>query len=61
MGKNKRELTLRFLAEPTDVNFGGKVHGLFTISERENKNLFSYSQANKHLVSIKYKDYTRLS
>lgn len=22
-----RELTLRFLAEPTDVNFGGKVHG----------------------------------
>ena len=27
MGKNKRELTLRFLAEPTDVNFGGKVHG----------------------------------
>ncbi|WP_163931209.1 acyl-CoA thioesterase [Paraferrimonas sp. SM1919] len=24
---NKRELTLRFLAEPGDVNFGGKVHG----------------------------------
>lgn len=24
---NQRELTLRFLAEPTDVNFGGKVHG----------------------------------
>lgn len=23
----ERELTLRFLAEPTDVNFGGKVHG----------------------------------
>ncbi|GLP96491.1 acyl-CoA thioesterase [Paraferrimonas sedimenticola] len=23
----KRSLTLRFLAEPTDVNFGGKVHG----------------------------------
>ncbi|MFM9983621.1 MAG: acyl-CoA thioesterase [Flavobacteriales bacterium] len=22
-----KELTLRFLAEPTDVNFGGKVHG----------------------------------
>src|SRR5688572_29446106 len=22
-----REVTLRFLAEPTDVNFGGKVHG----------------------------------
>lgn len=22
-----REITLRFLAEPTDVNFGGKVHG----------------------------------
>ena len=22
-----RELTMRFLAEPTDVNFGGKVHG----------------------------------
>jgi acyl-CoA hydrolase len=22
-----RELTLRFLAEPTDINFGGKVHG----------------------------------
>jgi len=22
-----RELTLRFLAEPTDVNYGGKVHG----------------------------------
>ena len=27
MEKNKRELTLRFLAEPMDVNFGGKVHG----------------------------------
>jgi acyl-CoA hydrolase len=23
----QRELTLRFLAEPTDINFGGKVHG----------------------------------
>jgi acyl-CoA hydrolase len=23
----EREVTLRFLAEPTDVNFGGKVHG----------------------------------
>lgn len=23
----QRELTMRFLAEPTDVNFGGKVHG----------------------------------
>lgn len=23
----KRETTLRFLAEPSDVNFGGKVHG----------------------------------
>ena len=23
----QREITLRFLAEPTDVNFGGKVHG----------------------------------
>ena len=22
-----RELTLQFLAEPSDVNFGGKVHG----------------------------------
>ncbi|RQW64882.1 acyl-CoA thioesterase [Vibrio viridaestus] len=27
MSKQKRELTLRFLAEPGDVNFGGKVHG----------------------------------
>lgn len=27
MGKTKREVTLRFLAEPGDVNFGGKVHG----------------------------------
>lgn len=27
MDKDKRTLTLRFLAEPTDVNFGGKVHG----------------------------------
>lgn len=27
MEKDKRKLTLRFLAEPTDVNFGGKVHG----------------------------------
>lgn len=25
--QDKRNLTLRFLAEPTDVNFGGKVHG----------------------------------
>ncbi len=24
---SKREVTLRFLAEPGDVNFGGKVHG----------------------------------
>jgi len=24
---SQREITLRFLAEPTDVNFGGKVHG----------------------------------
>ncbi len=23
----EKELTLRFLAEPTDINFGGKVHG----------------------------------
>ncbi len=27
MPNKKRELTLRFLAEPSDVNFGGKVHG----------------------------------
>ena len=27
MDERKREITLRFLAEPTDVNFGGKVHG----------------------------------
>ncbi len=27
MSGQQRELTLRFLAEPTDVNFGGKVHG----------------------------------
>ncbi|WP_117233123.1 acyl-CoA thioesterase [Vibrio maerlii] len=27
MGREKREVTLRFLAEPGDVNFGGKVHG----------------------------------
>jgi acyl-CoA hydrolase len=27
MKKNTRDLTLRFLAEPMDVNFGGKVHG----------------------------------
>lgn len=27
MPEQDRELTLRFLAEPTDVNFGGKVHG----------------------------------
>ena len=26
-GQRQRELTMRFLAEPTDVNFGGKVHG----------------------------------
>jgi acyl-CoA hydrolase len=24
---HQREVTLRFLAEPTDVNFGGKIHG----------------------------------
>jgi acyl-CoA hydrolase len=28
----QREVTLRFLAEPTDVNFGGKVHGGALIS-----------------------------
>ena len=27
MAQREREATLRFLAEPTDVNFGGKVHG----------------------------------
>jgi uncharacterized protein (TIGR00369 family) len=27
MPERERETTLRFLAEPTDVNFGGKVHG----------------------------------
>ncbi len=27
MKGQEREVTLRFLAEPTDINFGGKVHG----------------------------------
>ena len=27
MSEQKRSTTLRFLAEPGDVNFGGKVHG----------------------------------
>jgi acyl-CoA hydrolase len=27
MAGSQRHLTFRFLAEPTDVNFGGKVHG----------------------------------
>ena len=27
MEQREREVILRFLAEPTDVNFGGKVHG----------------------------------
>jgi acyl-CoA hydrolase len=27
MASNSREISLRFLAEPGDVNFGGKVHG----------------------------------
>ncbi|RPE77182.1 acyl-CoA thioesterase [Vulcaniibacterium tengchongense] len=27
MSGTQRELTMRFLAEPTDVNYGGKVHG----------------------------------
>ncbi|EGU37036.1 acyl-CoA thioesterase [Vibrio scophthalmi] len=27
MSKRQRNITLRFLAEPSDVNFGGKVHG----------------------------------
>lgn len=27
MSTNKREVTLRFLAQPTDANFGGNVHG----------------------------------
>src|SRR5215212_7426937 len=27
MSQKDREITLRFLAEPTDINFGGKVHG----------------------------------
>lgn len=27
MSGRQRKLTLRFLAEPTDVNYGGKVHG----------------------------------
>jgi acyl-CoA hydrolase len=27
MKNRKRDITLRFLAEPGDVNFGGKVHG----------------------------------
>lgn len=27
MAERQREVTLRFLTEPSDVNFGGKVHG----------------------------------
>ncbi|MCP4987001.1 MAG: acyl-CoA thioesterase, partial [Colwellia sp.] len=27
MNAPQRNITLRFLAEPQDVNFGGKVHG----------------------------------
>ena len=27
MAGTSRTLTLRFLAQPTDVNYGGKVHG----------------------------------
>ncbi len=27
MSGRQRELTMRFLAEPTDVNYGGKLHG----------------------------------
>lgn len=27
MSGNQRELVMRFLAQPTDVNYGGKVHG----------------------------------
>jgi acyl-CoA hydrolase len=27
MMERERDVTLRFLAEPTDINFGGKVHG----------------------------------
>jgi acyl-CoA hydrolase len=27
MLEREREVTMRFLAEPTDINFGGKVHG----------------------------------
>ena len=27
MSGHQRDLTMRFLAEPTDVNYGGKVHG----------------------------------
>lgn len=27
MSSGQRDITLRFLAEPGDVNFGGKVHG----------------------------------
>jgi acyl-CoA hydrolase len=27
MAQREREITMRFLAEPGDVNFGGKVHG----------------------------------
>ncbi len=27
MNEGRREVTLRFLAQPTDVNFGGNVHG----------------------------------
>ena len=27
METQRREVTLRFLAQPVDVNFGGKVHG----------------------------------
>jgi len=27
MSGRQRDITLRFLAEPTDVNYGGKVHG----------------------------------
>jgi acyl-coenzyme A thioesterase PaaI-like protein len=34
MSGQQRELTLRFLAQPTDVNYGGKVHGGMVMTRR---------------------------
>jgi hypothetical protein len=45
-----RSITLRFLAEPTDVNFGGKVHGGAVMEVDRPGGLYLRRRVDRHLL-----------